>query len=120
MPGPIDSVASRGCNRLIADHVAELVTSPASLLHRLGLGLSSVPADHVVATLSEAEGLVLGALIKRSGSIEELGTRSQLATPALASALTLLEARGLVASYGGVTFHATLAARRIGNSGSSR
>ena len=120
VPGPIDSVASRGCNRLIADHVAELVTSPASLLHRLGLGLSSVPADHVVATLSEAEGLVLGALIKRSGSIEELGTRSQLATPALASALTLLEARGLVASYGGVTFHATLAARRIGNSGSSR
>ena len=115
VPGPIDSIASRGCNRLIADHQAELVTSPASLLHRLGLSTRNSHSNHVVATLSEAEGLVLGALIKRSGSIEELGARSHLATPALASALTLLEARGLVASYGGVTFHATLAARRIGH-----
>ena len=73
----------------------------------------------MVASLSEAEGLVLGALIKRSGSIEELGARSQLATSELASALTLLEARGLVASYGGVTFHASLAARRIGHPGAS-
>jgi len=115
VPGPIDSIASRGCNRLIADHQAELVTSPASLLHRLGLSAQNSPSTHVIAALSEAEGLVLGALIKRSGSIEELGVRSHLATPTLASALTLLEARGLVASYGGVTFHATLAARRIGH-----
>jgi DNA processing protein len=115
VPGPIDSIASRGCNRLIADHEAELVTSPASLLHRLGLRTRQSPSTHLIAALSEAEGLVLGALIKRSGSIEELGVRSHLATPALASALTLLEARGLVASYGGVTFHATLAARRIGH-----
>ena len=115
VPGPIDSIASRGCNRLIADHQAELVTSTASLLHRLGLSARNSPSTHVIAALSEAEGLVLGALIKRSGSIEELSVSSHLATPALASALTLLEARGLVASYGGVTFHATLAARRIGH-----
>ena len=116
VPGPIDSIASRGCNRLIADHQAELVTSPASLLHRLGLSTTrNSPSTHLIAALSEAEGLVLGALIQRSGSIEELALRSHLATPTLASALTLLEARGLVASYGGVTFHATLAARRIGH-----
>ncbi|TMB82849.1 MAG: DNA-protecting protein DprA [Chloroflexi bacterium] len=113
VPGPIDSMASRGCNRLIADHQAELVTSSASLLHRLGLSVRRPQQAHVVASLSDTEGLVLGALIKRSGSIEELGARSHLATSELASALTLLEARGLVASYGGVTFHATLAARRI-------
>jgi hypothetical protein len=40
--------------------------------------------------------------------------RTRLATGSLASALTLLEARGLATSYGGATFHATLAARRIG------
>lgn len=113
VPGQIDAAASRGCNRLIADHDAELVTSPASLLHRLGLSTRDPHRMHLVATLSEAEGVVLGALLKRSGSIEELGARSHLATPALASALTLLEARGLAASYGGVTFHATLAARRM-------
>jgi hypothetical protein len=35
----------------------------------------------------------------------------------MASTLTLLEARGLATSYGGATFHATLAARRIGRTG---
>ena len=115
VPGQIDAAASRGCNRLIADHDAELITSPASLLHRLGVNGRNPQRRHLVATLSEAEGVVLGALLKRSGSIEELGARSHLATPALASALTLLEARGLAASYGGVTFHATLAARQIGH-----
>ena len=76
----------------------------------------SQPQGHTVASLSETEGLVLGTLIKRSGSIEELSARSHLGTAALASALTLLEARGLAASYGGVTFHPALAARRIGAS----
>lgn len=117
VPGPIDAIASRGCNRLIADHHAELVTSAVSLLHRLGLRSVSQPQGHIVASLSETEGLVLGTLIKRSGSIEELSARSHLGTAPLASALTLLEARGLAASYGGVTFHPTLAARRIGAAG---
>ena len=36
VPGPIDAVASRGCNRLIADHHATIVTSAAGLLHRVG------------------------------------------------------------------------------------
>jgi DNA processing protein len=120
VPGQMDAAASRGCNRLIADHDAELVTSAASLLHRLGLTSRNPHRRHLVATLSEAEGVVLGALLKRSGSIEELGARSHLATPALASALTLLEARGLAASYGGVTFHATLAAKQMRDSEATR
>jgi DNA processing protein len=111
-PGPIDAITSRGCNRLIADHQAELVTSAVSLVQRLGRR----PAGRstTVATLSETEALVLGALLKRSGSIEELLGRLDLTTASLAGALTLLEARGLVISYGGVTFHPTLAAKRIG------
>ena len=113
LPGPIDAVTSRGCNRLIADHHAELVTSATSLVLRLGLHPATGTAV-AVASLSESEGLVLGSLLKHSGSIEELSGRTDLDTPELASALTLLEARGLVASYGGVTFHPTLAAKRIG------
>jgi hypothetical protein len=46
--------------------------------------------------------------------VEELLPITGMATAALASALTLLEARGLVTAYGGATFHPTLAARRIG------
>jgi DNA processing protein len=112
VPGGIDSAASSGCNRLIADHVATLITSPAALLHLVGARRGSQPAS--VADLSEIEGLVLGALLGRSASIEELMIRTRYPTGAVASALTLLEARGLVTAYGGATFHPTLAARRIG------
>jgi DNA processing protein len=112
VPGPIDSLASRGCNRLIADHLAALVTSSAGLLTSIGLRSGQRPIS--VASLSDTEALVLYMLMRKPGSIEELRPLTQLSTASLASALTMLEARGLATSYGGVTFHPTLAARRIG------
>jgi DNA processing protein len=115
VPGPIDALASRGCNRLIADHLAVIVTSPAGLLNGIGLRSGERPVS--VTSLSDAEGLVLHALLKRPASIEELLAPTRLRPGALASALTLLEARGLATSYGGVTFHPTLVARRLGRPG---
>lgn len=113
VPGPIDSLASRGCNRLIADHLAGIVTSAAGLL--ISIGLSSGARPLSVATLSDPEAMVLYTLIGHPGSVEELLATTKLSTAELASALTLLEARGLVTSYGGATFHPTLAARRLGD-----
>ena len=115
VPGPIDAIASRGCNRLIADHQATIVTSAVALLHRIG----AEPGGRAVsvASLSDSEAMVLHALLQRPASIEELLGRTDMATGPLASTLTLLEARGLVESYGGATFHPTLAARRIGRPG---
>ncbi|HUG94548.1 MAG TPA: DNA-protecting protein DprA, partial [Pleomorphomonadaceae bacterium] len=112
VPGPMDAATSRGTNRLIADHLATLVTSPAALLHMVGLRRGRFPVS--VRSLSEAEGLVLAAVIRRAASIEELGDRTRLSTSALAATLTILEARGLVTAYAGATFHPTLAARRSG------
>ena len=112
VPGPMDSATSRGTNRLIADHLATLITSPAALLHLVGLRRGRIPIS--VRSLSEAEGLVLAALLRRSASIEELGDRTRLSTSTLAATLTMLEARGLVTAYAGATFHPTLAARRSG------
>jgi len=112
VPGPMDAATSRGTNRLIADHVATLVTSPPALLHLIGLQRGQLPVS--VRSLSEAEGLVLAAILKRSGSIEELVPRVKLPTSLLAATLTMLEARGLVTAYSGATFHATLEARRSG------
>jgi DNA processing protein len=111
VPGPIDAHASRGCNRLIADHEAEIVTSASALLHRIGVVQGQRPPS--VASLSDAEGLVLAQLLRRAGSIEELLDRTRCATGVVASALTLLETRGLVSAFGGATFHPTLAARRL-------
>jgi DNA processing protein len=112
VPGPVDSLGSEGPNRLIADGQAEIVTSAASLVLRVGLRRPAGPVS--VAALSESEGLVLGALLRRSASIEELIGPTRLPPGALAGTLTMLEARGLVTSYGGVTFHPTVEARRIG------
>ena len=111
VPGPIDAMASRGGNRLIADHDAVMVTSSASVLRQVGLAHGRRPP--AVSSLSEVEGQVLRRLLERSGSIEELVDRTGHPPASVASALTLLEARGLVSPFGGATFHPTLAAKRL-------
>jgi DNA processing protein len=116
VPGPIDAVGSRGCNRLIADQQAALVTSPAGLVASLGLRSRSSGTDGV-AQLSDPEALVLARLLKRAASVEELIGPTQLGPGTIAGALTMLEARGLVTSYGGATYHPTLMARRVGRRG---
>ena len=111
VPGQIDSQAARGCNRLIADHQAVMVTSVGALLRQIGLVRDLKPP--AVSALSEVEGQVLRRLLERSGSIEELVDRTHQPAASVASALTLLEARGLVNTFGGATFHPTLGARRL-------
>ena len=111
VPGPIDAMASRGTNRLIADGQAVIVTSSAGLLRTIGLRSNIKPP--AVAALSEVEGQLLRHLLERSGSIEELMERTRHPAAAVASALALLEARGLVNSFGGATVHPTLAAKRL-------
>lgn len=111
VPGPMDAMASRGCNRLVADGDAYIVTSPIALVQRIGLRRGDHPP--VVAELSEVEGQVLRRLLERSGSIEEVVDRTGQLPASVAGALTLLEARGLVTCFGGATFHPTLAARRL-------
>lgn len=111
VPGPIDALASRGPNRLIADHDATMLTSAVALLQQVGRRRGALPP--AIEQLSEVEGQLLRHLLDRSGSIEELVDRTRQAPASVASALTLLETRGLADAYGGVTFHATPAARRL-------
>jgi DNA processing protein len=111
VPGQIDAQGARGCNRLIADHDAVMVTSVGALMRQIGLAHDHKPP--AVSALSEVEGQVLRRLLERSGSIEELVDRTHQPAASVASALTLLEARSLVNTFGGATFHPTLGARRL-------
>jgi len=88
-----------------------MLTSVASLLLQIGLARGDRPP--AVQALSEVEGQVLRRLLERSGSIEELVDRTHQPAASVASALTLLEARALVNTFGGATFHPTLTARRM-------
>ena len=112
VPGPIDAAQSQGANRLIADHLATLLTSPAALIQQAGLRPARGGEGPI--GLSATERQVLVRVVRRSASIEELQGETGLETGPLASALTLLEARGLVAAYAGATFHPTPAGRRLG------
>lgn len=111
VPGPIDAMTSRGCNRLIADQQAMIVTSSASILAHVGVRRVAPPP--ALENLSEVEGIVLKRVLERSGSLEELVDRTHQPPAAVASALGMLEARGLVDPFGGATFHSTLLARRM-------
>ncbi len=111
VPGPIDAMASRGCNRLIADHDAVIVTSSTALLRQIGFARGDRPP--AVNDLSEVEGQLVRHLLERSGSIEELVDRTGHPPASVASGLALLEARGLANPFGGATFHPTLAAKRL-------
>lgn len=114
VPGPIDAMGSRGTNRLIADGQATIITSTASVMRLIGLPRGQRPP--AVQALSEVEGQLLRRLLERAGSIEELIDRTGHPAAAVASALALLEARGLVDPFGGATFHPTGAARRLAGS----
>ena len=111
VPGPIDAMGSRGTNRLIADGQATIITSTASVMRLIGLPRGERPP--ALQALSEVEGQLLRRLLERAGSIEELIDRTGHPAAAVASALALLEARGLVDPFGGATFHPTMAARRL-------
>src|SRR5207249_4670296 len=110
LPSPIDRVYPPRHRDLAARIVAE----GGALVSESPPGRQSGKPDFA------RRNRIISGLSEATVVIEALGARSHLATSELASALTLLEARGLVASYGGVTFHATLAARRIGHPGSAR
>ena len=113
VPGPIDAMASRGTNRLIADHQATIVTSSPALLaaDRHQARVSARPPSRPSRRWRGSCSGISWSAADRSRSWS-IGRRQPAAS--VASALALLEARGLVNPFGGATFHPTLAARRLG------
>jgi DNA processing protein len=71
VPGQIDAQGARGCNRLIADNHALMVTSVGALLRQIGLSQELKPP--AVNALSEVEGQVLRRLLDRSGIDRGIG-----------------------------------------------
>jgi DNA processing protein len=118
VPGPVTSATSEGANALLGEG-AHVCSSWQDVIEHLHPELEAAARARHAATVSRAgQGepqdlstpeLACLAAIPASGvcGSEELAARSGLAVPALLSALTSLEVRGLVRSLGGQRYERT-------------
>jgi DNA processing protein len=107
VPGRVDSRMSHGCHRLLRDG-ARLVETADDVLEELGPLVARVemPSGEVVhhpaeLALNEIERQVLAAIGGSTTSIDEVVGSSNLPTPQVLSALSVLEMRRLVRRVSG-------------------
>ena len=111
VPGPVDSIASRGCHRLIRDG-ARLVETVDDILEELGPLVREVqtapdeppvrnPAELV---LSDQERSLLGRLDNLPVGVDELITRTRLTASQVMVTLSVLELKRLVRRLPGHQF----------------
>lgn len=111
VPGPVDSLASQGCHRLIRDG-ARLVETVDDVLEELGPLVREVrpgPAAPAVRhpaelTLSDTERSLLGQLDDRPVAVDELIARTGKTASQVLATLSVLEVRRLVRRLPGHQF----------------
>jgi DNA processing protein len=109
VPGPIDSPASRGTNRLIADGSRPLL-EPHDVLDVMGVAGARPSPISAAATTAEAvpndakSAAILRALDDEPTSVDELVTATRLDEAAILEKLTSLELDGLAERLPGGTY----------------
>jgi DNA processing protein len=111
VPGPVDSLASRGCHRLIRDG-ARLVETVDDILEELGPLVREVrttpdepPVRHPAELgLTDAERALLGHLSDSPIGVDELIGRTRLTAGQVMATLSVLEMKRLVRRQPGHTF----------------
>ena len=120
VPGPVTSVSSAGCHRLIRDGAAVCVTSAAEVAELAGaLGADLAPEADIPGRpeddLSGAERLAFDALpLRRPASLEALARSAGLGEVELLSALGTLELRQLAQNRWGQWMKATRLSGHMG------
>jgi DNA processing protein len=111
VPGPVDSLASRGCHRLIRDG-ARLVETVDDILEELGPLVREVhtapdeaPVRHPLElSLDDQERSLLGQLDNHPVGVDELITRTRLTASQVMATLSVLELKRLVRRLPGHQF----------------
>ncbi|MBX3101453.1 MAG: DNA-processing protein DprA [Bacteroidetes bacterium] len=113
LPGRVGDLYSAGCNRLVSENIARLVTSPEEVLADLGLGdlpaqaKTKGPATRfkpVAEHLSAEEQQVLNLLETGDMALESLVLKTRIPAHKLVTLLLTLEFRGYVAQKPGQVF----------------
>lgn len=113
LPGNITSPMSEGCNNLIRDNKAQLITSAADLVNFMGWQDASKLAKarsagierQMFVDLSPTEQQIVDALQKADQQPNVLAMNTSLPISAITSALFTLEMKGVVKSLSGNTYH---------------
>jgi DNA processing protein len=111
VPGPVDSIASRGCHRLIRDG-ARLVETVDDILDELGPLMSEVRADPgeppvrhpAELALSESERSLLGKLDNLPAGVDDLIASTGLTASQVMATLSVLELKRVVKRLPGHRF----------------
>ena len=111
VPGPADSLASRGCHRLIRDG-ARLVETVDDILEALGPLVREVkpsadetPVRHPAElALTDQERTLLGQLASQPTSVDDLITRTGLTASQVMATLSVLELKRMVRRLPGHQF----------------
>lgn len=112
-PGPVDSEESRGCNNLIRDNAAALITSAEDFVnavgwndHRLREATRQGIERQLFPELSAEEQQVVDALtVTNDQQINLLTVKTGIAIPRLMALLFNLEMKGVVKSLAGGMYH---------------
>lgn len=112
LPGRVGDAYSAGCNRLIRDQVARLITDPQEVLDELDIewiteadGKQLEIADQApMPALTENEDKVLTFLQRGDAQIDSIAMKTGLAMPLLNPLLLTMEFRGLIQQLPGKKF----------------
>lgn len=114
IPGPVNAEYSQGCNNLIRDNKAALITSAADLMKAMMWEeekvIENIRSQGVERTLfpelDDNEKAIVGALKKHGDSqINVLSTYTGLPINVIVSSLFTLEMKGVVMSLAGNAYH---------------
>lgn len=105
-PGRVGDTKSEGCNYLIRNNKACLITSAEDLIESMGWKKEKKPAakkqTELFIELSKEEKIIVDILMQVDQiQIDELYFKSKLSSSAVAQALLMLEMQGVVSSLPG-------------------
>jgi DNA processing protein len=104
-PGRATDKGSSGCNRLIREGRAKLVTSTEDILEELDLTVAVQQLEiKAVLPANDEESRLLSLLSHEPVHVDELSRQSSMAAPTVASTLLMLELKGAVRQVGAMTF----------------
>jgi DNA processing protein len=104
-PGRATDRGSAGCNRLIRDGRAKLVTSTEDIVTELDLTVAVQQLEIKLALpANDEESRLLGLLSHEPVHIDDLSRQSGLAMPTVASTMMMLELKGTVRQIGSMSY----------------